>query len=129
MNEGARGALGLGRFSVCVVVFLATLASAICAEKSVIDLMIVYTEDVLREYSDEDGVVAQAQAGVALANETFRNSEIDLELRLVAVEGVEYEPNGEDMGIDLDHLAKEDGVLDSILQRREETGADLVCLF
>jgi len=94
-----------------------------------VDVVVFYTQSVLEWHVDEDGVIALVQESIVKANTAFTNSEIDLELRLVGVEFTDLVENGSDFGVDLDRIAKRDGVADAILDKRVEVGADLVCLF
>jgi len=93
--------------------------------ESVLDVLILYTDRVEREYIDEDGVRAHVLLSMASANTAFRNSEVDIRLVLRAVEKIDYVESEEDFEEDLDFITDST----NIAARRDETGADLVCLF
>ncbi len=110
------------------ILFIA-LAGASSHGKTIIDVMIAYTATVEDRYGNEDGVLAHALASLSSANYAFETSEVDVELNLVHIVKVDYQENPHAMGIDLDHMAEADGVMDELLNLRTEMGADLVCLF
>ena len=110
-----------------VFAILGILSSASLFAQSAIDVMIVYTRSSEPYYGGADGVKAQILAGIANANLSFEESEVDIELRLVHILGTDYLGDQNDLGVDLDHLTFEDGVMDEVLEARDESGADLVC--
>lgn len=111
------------------LLFSSIIFSDIASAQTEVDLMVVYTDDVEHYYGGRDGTFAHILASLASANNAFENSLTDLELNLVHIEKVDYRGHDKDYGIDLDHLANTDGVMDQVLSRRTEMGADLVCLF
>lgn len=103
---------------------------------TVIDLLLLYSHDFAARYP---GSAAQTRAHhlVALANQIFANSGIDLVLRVVGVEPTDYadDEGGGDNGVALgrlaDALAGAPGTppaLAGLRSRREALGADLVSL-
>ncbi|MBK1880641.1 M12 family metallo-peptidase [Pelagicoccus mobilis] len=105
------------------------LASDLRGEDQTLDILVVYTPALASYYGGEDGVEALVQSSLISSNEAFSNSGISLKLRLVGLQRVDYNEAAEEMEIDLDHLRKRDGVIDEVLDWREDTGADLVYLF
>ncbi|MDQ8203402.1 M12 family metallo-peptidase [Pelagicoccus sp. SDUM812003] len=95
-----------------------------------IDVLIVYTERVSNDYGGADGVEALARSCIVSSNEAFAGSDTNTQLRLVGIKQVDYWEDGQDMGVDIEHLTKpNDGVMDAVHEWRNETGADLVYLF
>lgn len=99
------------------------------AEKTEIDMLIVYTHQVDQYYEGERGVLAQVFANLASANEAFESSGVDIELRLAGLRRTEYVESSEALQQDLLNLAQGLGALGAVPAWRNETGADLVCLF
>ncbi|MDQ8188307.1 M12 family metallo-peptidase [Pelagicoccus sp. SDUM812002] len=94
-----------------------------------LDLLIVYTTSLEEVYGGYDGVEALVQSSVVTSNEAFSNSGIDLSLRLVGLRSVDYDEDKTNMDVDLNHLRLRDGVMDEVLEWRDNMGADLVYLF
>ena len=96
-------------------------------EPAIIDIMVVYTDDVRARYGVERAE-ADIQATIGLSNQRFRISEADMSLRLTSMREVEYEENGA-ADADLRALtSRTDQAMDQIHLWREEDGADLVAL-
>ncbi len=95
----------------------------------IIDLMVVYTPAVLADFGGSVAAVqALANQGVAYTNDSFVNSNVLAEIRLVRLEEVTYteSPN---IDTDLYRLQKpSDGFMDNVPVDRNTYGADLVCL-
>ncbi len=95
----------------------------------VIDLMVVYTPAAL---ADSGGTTASIQAlinqSVAYTNQSFVNSNILAEMRLVHMEQVTYTESGS-LATDLTRVTNaSDGYMDNVPVLRDTYGADLVCL-
>jgi hypothetical protein len=99
---------------------------------SPIDLLVVYTQATCLLGADgaPDPVAMEnhIQLFVDEANDTYLQSDIDLQLRLVGTKMVTYTASG-DLLKDRDHLLDTtDGVLDEVPVRRNAVGADVVCM-
>ncbi len=92
--------------------------------ETVIDVLIVYTPAVESDQSGRDGVVSLAQVNISSANMGFENSDLDIRLRLKAVEKVEYEESATNMSEDLEFITNSS----SVASLRQQLGADVVCL-
>ncbi|HEY5039557.1 MAG TPA: M12 family metallo-peptidase, partial [bacterium] len=95
----------------------------------IIDLMVVYTPQVLADYGGSiSAVQALINQAVAYTNQSFVNSNILAELRVVRVEPVTYTESGS-MYTDIYRLQNpSDGYMDNVPIDRNTYGADLVCL-
>ena len=93
-----------------------------------IDLMVIYPTEVKNDIGSLSQTVAEIETAVADANLCFRNSLVDLSLRLVHIAETSYVPSG-NLDVDLDRLTeKNDGFLDEIHILRDQYGADIVTL-
>lgn len=110
-------------FPLYLLFYMSSLSVA--RGQEILDVLILYTQDVENYYSDGDGVVSHANASFASANMAFENSEVAIRLRVRAIEKIDYQENSEDMDLDLDYITESE----SIGLLRDEVGADLVCLF
>jgi hypothetical protein len=102
---------------------------------SVIDIMVLYTDDVAQREDMQDNIGAEIQLAIDITNQSFVNSGIDLQLRLVHTEEVDYEEGFLDNwrvdGVkDLQFLEDgDDGILDQVHALRDEHRADVVSLW
>lgn len=125
---GGRSKARQGRLAALLICF-ASLALGLRAQAEKIDVLVAYTPSVEAYYEGELGVLAHALAALASANDSMANSQIGLELRLAHLQRVDYAESQENYEEDLDRLAEpEDGYLDELHAKRDEVGADLVCL-
>ena len=93
-----------------------------------IDLMVIYPTEVKNDIGSLSQTIAEIETAVADANLCFRNSLVELSLRLVHIAETSYVPSG-NLDIDLDRLTeKNDGFLDEIHNLRDQYGADIVTL-
>ena len=93
-----------------------------------IDLMVVYPTDVINAIGSLEDTLAEIENAVTGANLCFRNSQVQIQLRLVHTLQTSYNPTG-NLDLDLDRLTKlNDGYLDDIHAKRDEFGADIVTL-
>ena len=98
------------------------------SDAGLIDLMVIYPTAVKNAIGGEALTIAEIETAIADTNLCFRNSEVDLQLRLVHCAETSYTPTG-NLGIDLDRLTeKNDGFLDDVHSLREQFGADIVTL-
>lgn len=95
---------------------------------SQVDILVPYTT-AARTYAGGHAVMrASINTFVALTNQAYANSGIDVTLRLVGTQEVAYTENS-NMATDLTRLAAiGDGYMDEIHALRNAVGADLVCL-
>lgn len=94
----------------------------------IIDVAIVYTPLALGNYSTRDALEAKIIMDVEWVNQSYVNSSIDVELRLVHVEEVAYATQGTIN--DVNNLVDgANGFLDNVHPLREEYSADIVMLW
>jgi hypothetical protein len=105
------------------------LTSAATGEaRTRIDVLVVYTPAVERQYGGVAGVRALALASVNGTNKSFDISRIPLIFRLVGVRKANY-VESDDMREDLGRLTDpNDGFMDEVHDWRDRVGADLVHL-
>ena len=95
---------------------------------NLIDLMIVYPSAVLSAAEGVGLLEADAAKAVADANLCYRNSQVNLQLRLVHFTEINYNQTG-DLETDLERLENpNDGYMDNVHDLRDQYGADLVAL-
>ena len=98
-------------------------------EATTADVMVLYTPAARNRAGGQAQIEALVREGIALANQSYANSNITQRLRLVHTQVVNYTENG-DMGKDLDALtAPSDGAMDEIHALRNQYGADFVSLW
>ncbi len=92
------------------------------------DLLALYTPATRESLGGEAAVLARIQAGVATANQIYRNSGVNTTLRLACTGEANYVETG-DYNLDLNRLTgSTDGYLDNIHATRDSCGADIVTL-
>ena len=102
--------------------------SLLDGDANLVDLMVVYPAAVREEAGSTSAIQSEIMKAVADANLCYRNSQVNLLIRLVHMEEVAYTPTGL-LGTDLDRLKNtSDGYMDSIHSARDQYGADLVAL-
>ena len=88
----------------------------------------VYPSAVTNAAGSAASIQADIMASVADTNLCYRNSKVNVQLRLVHMEEIVYTPTGL-LNTDLDRLKeKADGYMDSVHTTRDQYGADLVAL-
>lgn len=93
-----------------------------------IDLMVVCPAAVKNAIGALDDALLEIHNAIAGANLCFRNSDVQIQLRLVHVHETDYTPTG-NLDIDLDRLTgTDDGFLDEVHGVRDAYGADVVTL-
>jgi len=103
--------------------------SAIAATAgTIIDLMVVYTPQARTNAGGVAGIETKIVNAVAMANQAYLNSKIDMQLNLVHMAEVSYSETG-DMLASLKALAgTTDGNMDTVHNWRDTYGADQVAL-
>lgn len=99
------------------------------AQAKTIDILVVYTDELEARHLDVDGVEALLASSFFSANEGFSESGVDLEVRLAGFRKVDYAESSYSMQQNLDHLTDSDGIMDEVLEWRDDYGADLVYFF
>ncbi len=93
-----------------------------------IDLMVIYPTAVKNAIGSLPDTINEINNAIAGANLCFRNSEVQIHLRLVHIHETDYEPTS-NLDLDLERLTKKgDGYLDDIHNLRDQYGADIVTL-
>lgn len=112
---------------VGVLTLFGSLLGAKAQTNSQIDVLVVYTPEVEKKYT-ENGVRALALACVNATNKSFRDSRAPVLFRLVGVRKVTYKESGS-LSVDLTRLTnKTDKSMDEVHEWRDRLGADLVHL-
>ncbi|WP_410211302.1 reprolysin-like metallopeptidase [Aquirhabdus sp.] len=100
----------------------------VAADNPVIDVLVAYTPSVKALYTDDAGVLAHVQLAIDDANQTYLNSAINSQLRLVDTQAVNY-AGSSNLNQDLNDLVgTTDGNMDDIHARLNTTGADITVL-
>ena len=98
------------------------------AGDSTVDLLVAYTSAAKAKEGGQAAMEALITLGVDSANQTYSNSQIAMQLRLVHMAEVTYTEPG-NMNTDLTRLQNTtDGILDQVHQLRDQHKADLVAL-
>ncbi len=93
---------------------------------SLIDVMVVYTQDAANSVSN---IVSEIQLAIDLTNQTYANSNINQRVRLVHSAQVPYTETG-DSSTDLKRIKDpSDGYIDDVHPMRDTYGADIVSLW
>gem|GEM_PF-165992 len=97
-------------------------------DANLIDLLVVYPASVRSDAGGTSAIQAEIVKAVADSNLCYRNSQVNVQLRLVHMEEVSYTPTGM-LETDLSRLkATNDGHIDNVHALRDSYGADLVAL-
>ena len=98
------------------------------ADAGLIDLLVVSPLAVQNAIGSREEMLAEISNAVAGANLCFRNSQLQIQLRLVHVYESSYSPTS-NLDVDLERLTnKNDGHLDEVHTLRDQYGADVVTL-
>jgi peptidyl-Asp metalloendopeptidase len=104
------------------------VTTAAATTNTVVDLLVVYTSTARAKQGGQAAMNALIAMGVDLANQSYRNSQIAMQLRLVRAAEVSYAETG-DMNTDLVRLrSKSDGFIDQVHTLRNQYKADTVAL-
>lgn len=102
-------------------------AEADAEEKNTIDVMVLYTEGLRERYGKTSLVEGRIQHLVDLSNDSYDNSEIHTQLRLVYMKEVDYSDQT-DNETALEDLTDNKGVFANVGDLRDTYGADQVTL-
>jgi PKD repeat protein len=102
-------------------------APATANASTIIDIMVVYTPAAAAQVGGDNGAIARASDAVAVTNQAYINSNVDVALNLVHVASVNYTESGSQT-TDLYRLTDPDGYIDEVLTWRVQYGADLVSM-
>ncbi|MBI2926079.1 MAG: hypothetical protein HYY24_10280 [Verrucomicrobia bacterium] len=96
---------------------------------SIIDVLVVYTEQARNGAGGEEGIRAVIDCSIAEVNAALENSQVRARVRLVHRKEIGYKESGE-IDEDLEHLT-EDGEEEfkDVAELRDKFRADLVCMF
>ncbi len=107
------------------------LGSSDCGEAddgSLIDVMVIYTPAVRAAAGGVNAIEALIFAAVNATNQSFVNSEVETELRLVHMAETDYSESG-NSGTDLSRITGVgNGYMEEVHPLRDEYGADLVAM-
>lgn len=95
---------------------------------TVIDLMVAYTPKAKANASGQAGIEAKIANAVAKANQAYINSQIDMQLNLVAMVETNYAETGNMSTSLTDLTGTSDGKMDEVHTLRNQYGADQVAL-
>ena len=95
---------------------------------TIIDLMVVYTAKAKSNASGQAGIETRIANAVAMANQAYINSQIDMQLNVVYTGEINYAETG-NMSTSLsDLIGSYDGKMDTVHALRNQYGADQVVL-
>jgi hypothetical protein len=110
-------------------------AEALSSGQAVVDLLVAYTQTARAASGSAAAILNQIDLGFAKVQDDFANSGITARIRLVDTMEVSLPGDQDDSSLSgwqadaLEQLtATQDGVMDEVHARRDEVGADLVCL-
>jgi hypothetical protein len=92
-----------------------------------VDVMVYYTPGVVAYYGSEEAAKAAIQHFVDLTNQAFANSQVSLQIRIVAQQQIPYSDDGSPCQA-LDDLTDAKGIFSDMPSLRSRYGADLVVL-
>lgn len=100
----------------------------LAANGTVVDVMVVYTGKARNNAGGQSGMEAKIDNAVAMANQAYLNSNVDMQLNLVHTAEVSYVENGDILASHDALTYKTDGKMDEIHGMRDQYGADMVVL-
>jgi hypothetical protein len=106
----------------------ATPATAAAATGNIIDFMVVYTPQARINAGGTAGIEAKIINAVTAANQSYLNSQVNMQLNLVHMEEVAYTETGNMSTTLTDLTGTADGKMDNIHALRNTYGADQVAL-
>jgi hypothetical protein len=95
---------------------------------TLIDLLVVYTPKAKANAGGQAGIEAKIVNAVAMANQAYLNSRIDMQLNLVGMAEIAYAETGNMLTSLTDLAGVSDGKMDSVHNLRNQYGADQVAL-
>ncbi|MGJ0516468.1 MAG: M12 family metallo-peptidase [Methylomicrobium sp.] len=95
---------------------------------TVIDLLVAYTPKAKTTAGGQAGIESKITNAVAMANQAYINSQIDMQLNLVAMVETDYVETGNMLTTLTDLKGTSDGKMDDIHNLRDQYGADQVSL-
>jgi len=95
---------------------------------TVIDLMVAYTPKAKNNASGQAGIEAKITNAVAMANQAYINSKVDIQLNLVKMVETNYAETGNMSTSLTDLTGTSDGKMDELHTLRNQVGADQVSL-
>ncbi|MDD5113889.1 MAG: M12 family metallo-peptidase [Methylobacter sp.] len=95
---------------------------------TVIDLMVAYTSKAKNNASGQAGIEAKITNAVAMANQAYINSKVDIQLNLVKMVETSYAETGNMSTSLTDLTGTGDGKMDELHTLRNQVGADQVSL-
>jgi len=106
----------------------ASPATSAATAGTIIDVLVVYTTKAKNNASGQAGIEAKITNAVAMANQAYINSKIDMQINLVHMAETNYVETG-NMSTSLTELTgTSDGKMDEIHTLRNQYGADQVVL-
>lgn len=105
-----------------------TTLSANAATGAVIDLMVVYSPQARINAGGVPGIEAKILNAVASANQSYLNSQINMQVNLVHMEEVSYTETGDMTAAVMALKSTTDGKMDNVHSLRTQYGADQVAL-
>jgi len=106
----------------------ASPATSAATAGTVIDVLVVYTPKAKNNASGQAGIEAKITNAVAMANQAYINSKIDMQINLVGMAETNYVETG-NMSTGLTDLTgTSDGKMDEVHTLRNQLGADQVSL-
>lgn len=106
-----------------MLMFLLFTATSVYAAKKIVDVMVVYPNQATTVTQGRD-IPALAASYIEYANQTYKNSNVDVQLRLVHLRKVSVSGTGNVSSTALQNLARDQ----NIGELRTKYGADLVVL-
>jgi hypothetical protein len=103
-------------------------ATSAATAGTVIDLLVAYTPKAKTNAGGQAGIEAKITNAVAMANQAYLNSNIDMQLNLVGMKETAYTETGNISTSLTDLTGTSDGKMDEIHTLRNQLGADQVAL-
>jgi len=106
----------------------ASPATSAATAGTVIDVLVVYTPQAKNNASGQAGIEAKITNAVAMANQAYINSKIDMQINLVGMAETNYVETGNMSTSLTDLTGTGDGKMDEVHSLRNQLGADQVAL-
>jgi peptidyl-Asp metalloendopeptidase len=117
-----------GQIDTTLVLPSAPIASAAASAGTIIDVLVVYTTKAKNNSSGQAGIEAKIANAVAMANQAYLNSKIDMQINLVGMVETNYQETGNMSTTLTDLTGTNDGKMDEVHSLRNQYGADQVTL-